>query len=110
MCLIRDLLPRRFAKWVPSPMAMSIPFYIGAASVGANGAGAFMGGIGKTGRECRPAPLREGVARVGSGGGAGAAPATAACSHQPRLIRPPTGTITRAPAPRRPLTSGWALW
>lgn len=33
ICLIRDLLPKRAAKWVPSPMAMSIPFYIGAASV-----------------------------------------------------------------------------
>ncbi|KAI8471372.1 MAG: OPT superfamily oligopeptide transporter [Monoraphidium minutum] len=32
LCMVRDLLPRRFAKWVPSPMAMSIPFYIGAAS------------------------------------------------------------------------------
>jgi hypothetical protein len=31
--MVRDLLPKRFAKWVPSPMAMSIPFYIGAASV-----------------------------------------------------------------------------
>jgi hypothetical protein len=33
ICLIRDLLPRKWAKWVPSPMALSIPFYIGAASV-----------------------------------------------------------------------------
>lgn len=33
ICMIRDLLPKRAAKWVPSPMAMSIPFYIGAASV-----------------------------------------------------------------------------
>ncbi|WIA41031.1 hypothetical protein OEZ86_004669 [Tetradesmus obliquus] len=32
ICLIRDLLPRKWAKWVPSPMALSIPFYIGAAS------------------------------------------------------------------------------
>lgn len=31
--MVRDLLPKRAAKWVPSPMAMSIPFYIGAASV-----------------------------------------------------------------------------
>lgn len=34
ICMVRDLLPKRAAKWVPSPMAMSIPFYIGAASVG----------------------------------------------------------------------------
>jgi hypothetical protein len=33
ICLIRDLLPRKCGKWVPSPMALSIPFYIGAASV-----------------------------------------------------------------------------
>jgi hypothetical protein len=33
ICMVRDVLPKRAAKWVPSPMAMSIPFYIGAASV-----------------------------------------------------------------------------
>jgi len=33
ICLIRDLMPRKWAKYVPSPMAMSVPFYIGAASV-----------------------------------------------------------------------------
>eukprot|EP00878_Enallax_costatus_P027369 GHUV01029452.1.p1 GENE.GHUV01029452.1~~GHUV01029452.1.p1 ORF type:complete len:146 (+),score=30.82 GHUV01029452.1:325-762(+) len=32
ICLIRDLLPKKWARWVPSPMALSIPFYIGAAS------------------------------------------------------------------------------
>lgn len=35
ICLVRDLMPRRFARYVPSPMAMSVPFYIGAASVSA---------------------------------------------------------------------------
>ncbi|GBF88235.1 metal-nicotianamine transporter-like protein [Raphidocelis subcapitata] len=30
--LIRDLMPKKWGKWIPSPMAMSIPFYIGAAS------------------------------------------------------------------------------
>lgn len=33
VCLVRDVLPRRAARFVPSPMAMSVPFYIGAASV-----------------------------------------------------------------------------
>lgn len=33
LCLLRDLLPKKFGKFVPSPMAMGIPFYIGAASV-----------------------------------------------------------------------------
>lgn len=33
ICLVRDTLPRRAARFVPSPMAMSVPFYIGAASV-----------------------------------------------------------------------------
>jgi hypothetical protein len=37
ICVVRDILPKRAAKWVPSPMAMSIPFYIGAASVGNRG-------------------------------------------------------------------------
>eukprot|EP00879_Flechtneria_rotunda_P013364 GHRR01013954.1.p1 GENE.GHRR01013954.1~~GHRR01013954.1.p1 ORF type:complete len:506 (+),score=144.44 GHRR01013954.1:739-2256(+) len=32
LCLIRDLLPSKYARFVPSPMAMGIPFYIGAAS------------------------------------------------------------------------------
>lgn len=30
MCAARDLLPQRYARFVPSPMAMSIPFYLGA--------------------------------------------------------------------------------
>jgi uncharacterized oligopeptide transporter (OPT) family protein len=30
LCALRDALPRRFARFVPSPMAMGIPFYIGA--------------------------------------------------------------------------------
>jgi hypothetical protein len=29
VCGLRDALPRRYARFVPSPMAMSIPFYIG---------------------------------------------------------------------------------
>ena len=30
MSLIRDLLPEKWARFVPIPMAMAIPFYIGA--------------------------------------------------------------------------------
>lgn len=30
MCLARDLLPRRYARMVPSPLSMSLPFYLGA--------------------------------------------------------------------------------
>jgi hypothetical protein len=33
ICLVRDLAPRKWARYIPSPMAMSVPFYIGAASV-----------------------------------------------------------------------------
>jgi hypothetical protein len=33
LCLIRDLLPRKYGRFVPSPMALGIPFYIGASSV-----------------------------------------------------------------------------
>lgn len=43
ICMIRDLLPKKAAKWVPSPMAMSIPFYIGAASVSCECWGLFAG-------------------------------------------------------------------
>eukprot|EP00775_Hariotina_reticulata_P009952 gene9952-10107_t len=32
LCLVRELLPRRYGRFVPSPMAMGLPFYIGAAS------------------------------------------------------------------------------
>jgi hypothetical protein len=33
LCLARDLLPKKYGRFVPSPMAMGLPFYIGAASV-----------------------------------------------------------------------------
>jgi hypothetical protein len=29
ICGLRNLLPRRYAKFVPTPMGMAIPFYIG---------------------------------------------------------------------------------
>lgn len=29
MCATRDLLPRRYARFVPSPMSMGLPFYLG---------------------------------------------------------------------------------
>lgn len=29
LCLARDLLPPRWARFVPSPMAMGLPFYLG---------------------------------------------------------------------------------
>uniref|UniRef100_A0A383W0U8 Uncharacterized protein n=1 Tax=Tetradesmus obliquus TaxID=3088 RepID=A0A383W0U8_TETOB len=32
LCLARDLLPKKVGRFVPSPMAMGLPFYIGAAS------------------------------------------------------------------------------
>jgi hypothetical protein len=35
ICIIRDVLPKPYNKFVPSPMAMGLPFYIGAASVSA---------------------------------------------------------------------------
>jgi len=33
LCLLRDMLPKKYGGYVPSPMAMGIPFYIGANSV-----------------------------------------------------------------------------
>lgn len=33
LCLLRDMLPSKYGRFVPSPMAMGIPFYIGANSV-----------------------------------------------------------------------------
>jgi hypothetical protein len=30
LCAARDALPRRYGRFVPSPMAMGIPFYLGA--------------------------------------------------------------------------------
>jgi hypothetical protein len=36
LCLARDLLPKKYGRFVPSPMAMGLPFYIGAASVSPN--------------------------------------------------------------------------
>lgn len=30
VCALRDALPQRYARLVPSPMAISIPFYLGA--------------------------------------------------------------------------------
>jgi hypothetical protein len=36
LCLLRDVLPKKAAGFVPSPMAMGIPFYIGASSVSAH--------------------------------------------------------------------------
>ena len=33
LCVLRDILPKKYAGYVPSPMAMGIPFYIGANSV-----------------------------------------------------------------------------
>lgn len=30
ICLIRDLLPRRYGRFAPSPMGMAFSFYIGA--------------------------------------------------------------------------------
>jgi hypothetical protein len=37
LCLARDLLPKKYGRFVPSPMAMGLPFYIGAASVSMRG-------------------------------------------------------------------------
>lgn len=36
LCLLRDMLPKKYSGYVPSPMAMGIPFYIGANSVSTN--------------------------------------------------------------------------
>lgn len=32
ICVVREFLPAKYAKFVPSPMALGIPFYIGANS------------------------------------------------------------------------------
>jgi hypothetical protein len=69
--LIRDLMPKKWARWLPSPMAMSIPFYIGAASVGWQ---ALAGGLGC----CR---------RAVQGGSSG--------SLRPRLLARLTGAQTQ---------------
>jgi hypothetical protein len=34
ICAVRDILPHRYARFVPSPMSMSIPFYIGPFYIG----------------------------------------------------------------------------